>query len=104
MSRPGGVINIGVVGCGARMRSVLKRLLPRDPRLILKGAFDIDPAAIEQARATFRADGLRAYPSMESLITDPEIDWVMIGTWNRHHAAPAIAALNAGKNVFCEKP
>jgi len=86
------------------MRSVFKRLLPRDPRLTLKGVFDIDPAAIEQARATFRADSLRAYPSMESLVTDPEIDWVMIGTWNRHHAAPAIAALNAGKNVFCEKP
>ena len=83
---------------------MLKLLLPRDPRLVLHGVFDIDPDAVQQARGRFRAEGLRAYPSMESLVTDPEIDWVMVGTWNRHHTAPAIAALNAGKNVFCEKP
>lgn len=86
------------------MRSVLKRLLPKDPRLTVKGVFDIDATAIEQSRGVFGASDPREYPSMESLATDPEIDWVMMGTWNRHHAAPAIAALNAGKNVFCEKP
>jgi predicted dehydrogenase len=104
MNKSNKVTKIGVVGCGARMRSVLKRLLPQDPRLVLHGVFDIDPQAIEQAREKFRPEGLRAYPSMESLVTDPEIDWVMVGTWNRHHAVPVIAALEAGKNVFCEKP
>jgi predicted dehydrogenase len=104
MNRPDGAVNIGVVGYGARMRSVLKLLLPKDPRLTIKGVFDIDPDAVERARGVFRADSLRAYPSMESLVTDPEIDWVMVGTWNRYHAAPAIAALNAGKSIFCEKP
>jgi len=99
-----GVVNIGVVGCGARMRSVLRLLLPKDPRIIFKGAFDIDPEAIKQAREQFHLPNLIAYPSLESLVQDPSIDWVMIATWNRHHAAAAIAALDAGKNVFCEKP
>ena len=86
------------------MRSVLKRLLPKIPRLAVKGVYDVDATAIEKLREAFGASNPRAYPSMESLVDDPEIDWVMIGTWNRFHAAPVIAALNAGKNVFCEKP
>jgi predicted dehydrogenase len=98
------MINIGVVGFGARSRSVLKRLLPQDSRLRLKGIFDIDPAAVERAKQQLELKEVHAYPSMESLVTDPEIAWVVVGTWNRNHAAPVIAALNAGKSVFCEKP
>ncbi len=37
-------------------------------------------------------------------ITDPAIDLVDIGTPNNVHAAAAIAALEAGKHVACEKP
>lgn len=35
---------------------------------------------------------------------NPDVDWVMIGSWNCLHAAQSVAALRAGKNVFCEKP
>jgi predicted dehydrogenase len=38
------------------------------------------------------------------LINDPDIDIVDICTPNMYHAAPAIAALDAGKHVICEKP
>ena len=34
----------------------------------------------------------------------PEIDIVSVTTWNSAHAECAIAALNAGKDVICEKP
>lgn len=34
----------------------------------------------------------------------PEIDAVSVCVWNNAHAAAAIAALNAGKHVLCEKP
>ena len=34
----------------------------------------------------------------------PEIDIVSVCTWNSAHAECAIAALNAGKHVLCEKP
>jgi predicted dehydrogenase len=38
------------------------------------------------------------------LIANPEVDVVSITTPNRFHAEMAIAALQAGKHVWCEKP
>ena len=38
------------------------------------------------------------------IVNDPEIDVVSICTPNNVHAEIAIAALNAGKHVLCEKP
>lgn len=38
------------------------------------------------------------------LINDPEIDIIDICTPNNYHAPLAIAAMNAGKHVLCEKP
>ena len=40
----------------------------------------------------------------EMLRACPEIDAVSVCTWNSAHAECTIAALNAGKNVLCEKP
>ena len=62
------------------------------------------PHAAERAREQLELDAVHAYPSLEALVGDPEIDWVIVGTWNRHHTAAAVAALDAGKSVFCEKP
>ena len=40
----------------------------------------------------------------EDIINDPDIDIVDLCVPNMHHAPLAIAALNAGKHVICEKP
>lgn len=45
-----------------------------------------------------------AYPSGHELIADPDIDVVHICTPNSSHAKFALAAIEAGKHVVCEKP
>ena len=54
-------------------------------------------------RKDCRAD-FQAVASEEALARHAEADWIFIGSWNAFHARQAIAALGAGKNVFCEKP
>ena len=46
----------------------------------------------------------RAYGSHEALLADPDINTVYISTVNSQHYRWAMAALEAGKNVVCEKP
>ncbi len=45
-----------------------------------------------------------AYPDAHAMITDPEIDVIDICTPNNSHFEIALAALDAGKHVLCEKP
>ncbi len=54
-----------------------------------------DLAARHQARAT---------PRWEDLLEDDSVDVVVVATPPSSHAAIAVAALEAGKHVFCEKP
>ena len=44
------------------------------------------------------------YMEHEALLADPHVDVVCIASPDRLHARQAIDALNAGKDVYCEKP
>jgi len=48
--------------------------------------------------------GTIIYNTYEDLIKDTNIDIIYIATTNNLHKQNVIAALNAGKNVLCEKP
>jgi predicted dehydrogenase len=66
----------------------------------LAGIYDIDPVRVQAANER----NIKAYPTLESVLEDPEVDLVTIATPNDHHCELAVAALKAGKNVICEKP
>jgi predicted dehydrogenase len=61
-----------------------------------------DPA---KARSAAKQFGIaKAYGSYDELLADPEVDVVYNPLPNHLHVPWSIKALNAGKNVLCEKP
>jgi len=98
-------LRIGLIGYGNRLRDVVRRMLAEDHehRISVTAAYDPDPLSRETASKDF-GPGCTIFPCEEDLVNDAGLDWVFIGSWNCHHARQAILALEAGKNVFCEKP
>jgi predicted dehydrogenase len=57
-----------------------------------------------EVMAFAEAQGFALRPSYEALLADPAIDAVVLSTPHSQHAAQVVAAAQAGKHVFCEKP
>ena len=66
----------------------------------IAGIYDI----LKEKRIQAEKDGLHAYPTLEALLADPEIDFVTIATPNDFHRPIAVQAMAAGKHVISEKP
>ncbi|MEQ1866706.1 MAG: Gfo/Idh/MocA family oxidoreductase, partial [Micropepsaceae bacterium] len=95
-------LNIGIIGA-ARV-AVYAMIVPakENPRAHVAAIAARDPA---RGRAFAAAHGIaRVHSSYNDLIGDPSIDLVYVATPPALHAASAIAALRAGKNVLVEKP
>jgi predicted dehydrogenase len=58
----------------------------------------------DDAKAFCKEHDMELRESFEDIIADPNIDAVVLVTPNSVHAAQTIAAAEAGKHVFCEKP
>ncbi len=70
------------------------------PRLVHLGEVSADLAARRADEFGFA----RSSGDWRAVIADPEVDVVSITTPNQFHAEMAVAALQAGKHVWCEKP
>ena len=78
---------------------------------LVAGALSSDPKRSRNAARDFGIDQERAYGSFQELIdgelarpTDERIDFVSIATPNHTHCQIALAALDAGFHVVCDKP
>lgn len=90
---------IGVIGCGARIRG----LLAREKRIQVAAVYDPHPDSVRAALAELNPD-LRPCADVSELVAAEDFDWVAVGSWNCQHREHVVAALEAGKHVFCEKP
>ena len=63
---------------------------------------DVDEARAREA-ASFLS-GIQVYALGEDLILAREVEAVIVASWGPTHAAFVLAAIKAGKPVFCEKP
>ncbi len=96
-------IRIGLIGCGGRLRGVVGELFKATKNAEIVALCDPNPHSIEATLQAYNPQA-KVYEDYRSLVRDPNIDWVMIGSWNCFHAEHTIAAFKAGKHVFCEKP
>ncbi|WP_029501893.1 Gfo/Idh/MocA family protein [Lachnoclostridium phytofermentans] len=91
--------NLAFWGFGEMAGYHLSHLLQYD-KIKPVGAYDIN--RVRQRYAECR--GLKAYKSKEELLSDPQIDIILVATSNEIHKELSIEALKAGKHVLCEKP
>lgn len=64
------------------------------------GIYDINP----EKHALAVEKGLKIYNSLDEILSDDALDIILVATSNEVHKDIAIAAMEAGKNVICEKP
>ncbi len=98
------MIGIGVIGIGERMVNVLKELLACSDSMKIVSIFDPGKKSVEFAKAELPLGQAEFCDDYQQVLKNPDVSWVMIGSWNCFHAEQTIAAFRAGKNVFCEKP
>ena len=79
----------------------LARALQEDARVHFAGVLG---ATRDESSAGAAELGGRAYASLDELLRDEAIQAVLIATPSDTHAALAVAAAGAGKQIFCEKP
>jgi predicted dehydrogenase len=106
-------ITMGFIGNGTQGRGLLGNFLNQADTQVL-AVCDVDTTRREHSGKTvndfYRAKGntdskaCAEYKEFQELIARPDIDAVVIAAPDHWHAYIAIAACNAGKDVYCEKP
>jgi myo-inositol 2-dehydrogenase / D-chiro-inositol 1-dehydrogenase len=95
-------VRVGVVGIGMIGQDHIRRLTR-----VLSGVDVVAVADVDAGRARAVADGLpaaEAFGSGEELVGAPGVDAVLVCSWGETHEQYVLAAIAAGKPVFCEKP
>ena len=98
-----GFIGLGVHGLGYNLANFLQH---DDAQIV--AVCDVFASRRRKARETVDAkygtQGCREYADFRELLADPGIDAVCISTPDHWHVPIAMMALEAGKDVMCEKP
>ena len=95
-------IRIGFIGCGGRAGEHMSTF-SKLPGVKMTAFCDPDSSKTANAKKTYNADG-KEYADLRKLIDDKDIDAVVVAACNHWHCLAAIWAMQAGKDVYVEKP
>ena len=95
-------VKVGIAGLGRSGWNIHARILEDLPDEYKVVAVS-DPIENRRQEAVEKF-GCKAYPEFDDLIKDEDVELVIVATPSYLHAPCTIKALEAGKNVVCEKP
>ncbi|QDV84218.1 Gfo/Idh/MocA family protein [Planctomycetes bacterium TBK1r] len=94
-------INLGFISCGGRAGQLMGQF-EKVEGVNIAGLCDVDENRLGAAKQRFPK--AQSWTDLRELIESPSIDAVVIATCNHWHCLAAIWAMEAGKDVYVEKP
>jgi predicted dehydrogenase len=95
-------LKVGVLGCGPISQAAHFESANKARNAELYAICDVAGDLLGRMAATHNPQ--KSYSDYHQMLCDPQVDAVIIGTADAFHVPAAIAALQAGKHVLCEKP
>lgn len=95
-------IRLGLIGAGNFVRSTMLPIMKETGKFEFKGL--ATTGGVGGAQANDGTPFGYTTNDYKELLADPDIDLIAVSTQHNSHAKFVIEALNAGKNVYCEKP
>ncbi len=100
-------ITVGVIGVGRQTVQVNLKQFLKMPDVQVVAVCDVDYWRLENARKQVEDGGnkgCKTYRDFREVLADTSIDAIFVGTPDHWHVPVSIAAIQAGKDVSCEKP
>ncbi len=91
--------NVGIIGCGHWGRNLVRTFNSLER---LGGIYDAEPGRAQALAAG--CEGVQVHDTFEDVLADPSIGAVVVATPAEAHHEMAMRAIEAGKDVFVEKP
>jgi len=111
--KPNDRLTLGCIGVGTQGRGLLSGFLGKKETQVV-AVCDVDTTRRDHSKKTIEDHyakqagagykGCDTYGDFRELLTRKDIDAVVIATPDHWHAFIGIAAANAGKDIYCEKP
>jgi len=97
-------VTVAVIGAGRIGAYHAETLAGRLPGVRLQAVADPNEEAARRLLARLDREDVRYVRDYQELLTDPDLEAVVVATPGPTHPEVIIAAAEAGKHVFCEKP
>ncbi len=101
---PGEKLRVGILGCGNRSKAHIQAVNHYGDQFEVWALCDLLPEMLEEKRRLVTGGRPKLFTDYQQMLKDEALHAVIIVLPNTLHRDAAVASLDAGKHVLCEKP